>query len=387
MFYKRISDLHPLGKPSGTPPSWNNLTPFEIAHSGEVISTTVTQASIPSTGLNGQYGPWGSASNVWPLKESSFPLAQWNGISNGSDQYISTTTTYVNEDPSLITSEYYNKALWFEVAVSKNHNGVPTSKRHEIDKYHTKRLNAHLLFTNIDELCATSATIDCLSATNVTATYVSTNVLSSNEISTDNITAIFGDISVVHADSISCNVISVDNGVVTNISGTNLYYDNGTIDEFQSTDICCTNITAYGVAQLTAAAAYWADLAELYESDENYGYGTLVKFGGKKEITIADDKANAVISEKPAILMNNSLGTDEFAHALPIVLIGRSKVRVLNPIKKFEKICLSTTPGVAVGENADDNFKASTIPLGIALESSDNPKEKMIECILQLSLE
>ena len=90
---------------------------------------------------------------------------------------------------------------------------------------------------------------------------------------------------------------------------------------------------------------------------------------------------------KPAIVMNKGLDRDDTIVSLPIVLVGRSKVRVLQPIKKFEKICLSTVPGVAVGERIDDKFKASKTPLGIALESSDKQEEKMVECILQLSLE
>ena len=125
----------------------------------------------------------------------------------------------------------------------------------------------------------------------------------------------------------------------------------------------------------------------MYESHDEYEYGTLVKFGGDKEITIADDKANAIVSEKPAIVMNKGLERDDTKTTLPIVLVGRSKVRVLQSIKKFEKICLSTVPGVAVGESIDDKFKASKTPLGISLESSNKPEEKMIECILQLNLE
>jgi hypothetical protein len=85
--------------------------------------------------------------------------------------------------------------------------------------------------------------------------------------------------------------------------------------------------------------------------------------------------------------MNKGLDRDDTKVSLPIVLVGRSKVRVLQPIKKFDRICLSTVPGVAVGERIDDKFKASKTPLGISLESSDKPEEKMIECILQLNLE
>lgn len=384
MFYKRISDLHPLGIPS---PGWDNLSPIPIQNPGKVITSVSSTVTTEITNFTGTTMPWQSANRRWPLNSTSFPSALWNVLESDTYTYTSVSTEYVPEDPSSITSEYYNKALWFEVAVAKDKDGVPTSDRSRIDKYHSKRLNAHLLFTHIDELCATYANITCLDATNITSTKISTNVLSAIDIHTDNITAKYGDITVVHSNEISCQEISVDNGVVKNISGDSIDYLSGTIIELSCTNIRTTNITATGVAQLTAAAAYWADLAELYESDGEYDFGTLVKFGGEKEITIATDKANAIVSEKPAIVMNKGLDRDDTKISLPIVLVGRSKVRVLQPIKKFEKICLSTVPGVAVGERIDDKFKASKTPLGIALESSDKQEEKMVECILQLSLE
>lgn len=385
MFYKRISDLHPLGQKQGS--SWDNVTPIEIPNAGKVIKVNTGDAQIQSANVGSQTTPWRNVNsqNKWPLKGTSFADAIWNNINKVNDTFASASTTYVDEAPE-ITSEYYNKALWFEVAVSKDVNNAPTSKRTEIDKYHSKRLNAYLLFTNIEELHASIGRISCLSATNITASEISTKVLSATNIRTSDISAKYGEISVVHSDQISCKEISVDNGKIDHLSGDALYYDSGWIQNISAGDISCTNITVKNDAILTAMAAYWADLAELYDSDEKYSCGTLVKFGGEKEITIANDKANAVVSEKPAITMNSGLNKNS-PTALPIVLAGRSRVRVLQPIKKFEKICLSTVPGVAVGENIDDKFKASKTPLGIALESSDKPSEKMVECVLQLNLE
>ena len=49
----------------------------------------------------------------------------------------------------------------------------------------------------------------------------------------------------------------------------------------------------YGKAQ----SSEWADLAEIYQTDKDYPAGTLLQFGGKKELTIAHDEVNAVVSE------------------------------------------------------------------------------------------
>ena len=54
-----------------------------------------------------------------------------------------------------------------------------------------------------------------------------------------------------------------------------------------------------------ATSAQWADLAQKYETDIQYPIGTLVQLGGEKQITIATTQVNAVISDKPAYLMNS----------------------------------------------------------------------------------
>ena len=96
----------------------------------------------------------------------------------------------------------------------------------------------------------------------------------------------------------------------------------------------------------TALKAKWADLAEMYRSDADYPYGTLVQFGGDYEITIAKDEVNAVVSENPAYLMNS-----EMEDGLPIALVGRVMIRVDCAVKKFDKLVLGKTPGVATVNN------------------------------------
>ena len=131
-------------------------------------------------------------------------------------------------------------------------------------------------------------------------------------------------------------------------------------------------------------SACWADIAEIYESDEDYSPGTLVKFGGEKEITIASHHANAVVTSKPGVLLNdNSVG-------LGITLTGRVPVKVIGPVKKFDKIVLSATPGVGIAVNKLDGVPSHLISntvVGRALESSDDVGIKLIECVVQMNLE
>jgi len=118
----------------------------------------------------------------------------------------------------------------------------------------------------------------------------------------------------------------------------------------------------------TASKANWADLAENYKADAEYPAGTLVMFGGKEEVTIATDHANAVVSEKPAYLMNN-----EMVGGTPIALIGRVPVLVDCDVKIGDKLVLGNTPGVATVDNQ------TTKPLGIALKRSAGGK--VLACV------
>ena len=98
--------------------------------------------------------------------------------------------------------------------------------------------------------------------------------------------------------------------------------------------------TFNNVVQGTAFRTYWGDLAEIYETDKEYPKGTLVKFGGDKEITIADTQVNAVISSEPGLILNTQNKTGQ-----AIALIGRVPVRVIGNCKKFDYLTLSDVPG------------------------------------------
>lgn len=112
----------------------------------------------------------------------------------------------------------------------------------------------------------------------------------------------------------------------------------------------------------TALRANWADLAELYKTDRIYEPGTLVQFGGAEEITVATTAVNAVVSEKPAYLMNSSL-----EDGLPIALAGRVKVKVGGTVKKFDRLVLDLEhPGVAIVDNS------TTKPIAVALEDGED---------------
>lgn len=94
------------------------------------------------------------------------------------------------------------------------------------------------------------------------------------------------------------------------------------------------NITGNWV--LTAGSkmqATYADLAEYYEADQDYGPGTVLEFGGDKEVTMAQDgtaKVAGVVSTNPAYVMNAGCP----GIAIPIALQGRVPCKVRGHVKK-----------------------------------------------------
>lgn len=99
----------------------------------------------------------------------------------------------------------------------------------------------------------------------------------------------------------------------------------------------------------TATSARYADLAERYESDNVYEPGTVVVFGGDKEITVtdvvADTRVAGVVSTNPAYLMNAEAGDNDTYP--PIALKGKIPVKVLGPVKKGDILVTSFMPGYA----------------------------------------
>ena len=83
--------------------------------------------------------------------------------------------------------------------------------------------------------------------------------------------------------------------------------------------------------------ATYADLAEYYEADENYDSGTVLEFGGDKEVTLATDETKrvaGVVSTDPAYAMNAECP----GIAVAIALQGRVPVKVRGIIRKGDML-------------------------------------------------
>ena len=116
-----------------------------------------------------------------------------------------------------------------------------------------------------------------------------------------------------------------------------------------------------------ATSAQYADLAEMYEADQIIEPGTVVCFGGSKEITVCSSNASSrvagVISTNPSYIMNSGLQGE---YVVPVTLQGRVPVRVTGIIAKGDMM-VATADGRA---RAEKKPKIGTV-IGKALADFD----------------
>ena len=130
----------------------------------------------------------------------------------------------------------------------------------------------------------------------------------------------------------------------------------------------------YNMVYAKATSAQYADLAENYETDDDYAVGTVVMVGGSREVTASSfgKRAIGVVSENPAYLMNST------GKGQPIALKGKVKVRVNGFIAKGDEL-IADNNGTA--RRVDANFKDKVF--AIALENNeDSDAINLIECIV-----
>jgi len=135
-------------------------------------------------------------------------------------------------------------------------------------------------------------------------------------------------------------------------------------------------LTGTSPSESRLQATYSADLAEYYEGDKEYEVGTVLVFGGEKEVTTtnkqADTRVAGVVSNTAAFAMYE--GCPGLKNL--VALQGRVPVRVVGKIQKGDLIVTSSIPGVAV--SARGTAQTGTV-IGKALENYDSDHIGKIE--------
>ena len=227
--------------------------------------------------------------------------------------------------------------------------------------------------TNISGTLATASQTNITSVGTLSSLSVSGNVQGGNLQTAGLISAtgniIGGNISGTNisgtlATASQTNITSV--GTLGNLSVTaNITAGNISVSNYTGTTVSVSgNVTGnYFVG--TATSAQYADIAENYTADSNYTPGTVLEFGGTKEVTMAANETTRVagiVSTIPAHLMNSML-TSEYVVA--VALLGRVPCKVRGNVAKGDML-ISAGDGYACAKQ--NPIMGSVI--GKALESS-----------------
>tara|TARA_B000000565_G_C23779905_1_gene375489 strand:- start:2192 stop:3379 length:1188 start_codon:yes stop_codon:yes gene_type:complete len=137
-----------------------------------------------------------------------------------------------------------------------------------------------------------------------------------------------------------------------------------------------TSSKGYSTVHAKATSAQYADLAEIYETDTQYEIGTVVVFGGAKEITVSDQKYDTriagVISENPAYIMNSK------SEGQPVALAGKVKCKVHGTITKGSLLVSSGETGCATSSY----YPPVGSVIGKALEDYDSSEIGTINIVV-----
>ena len=124
--------------------------------------------------------------------------------------------------------------------------------------------------------------------------------------------------------------------------------------------------------------ATYADLAEYYEGDVEYPVGTVIVFGGDKEVTISTEhrttRIAGVVSDQSAYTMNQECPGIKVLTALQ----GKVPVNVIGAVSKGDMLVASAIPGYAV---VDNNPRVGSV-IGKAIGTKDDTERGTVHAVV-----
>jgi hypothetical protein len=224
---------------------------------------------------------------------------------------------------------------------------------------------------------ATAGTVTTSAQPNITSVGTLTSLAVTGNITGGNVYANSGTIGAgsltgTLTTAAQPNITSVGTlsslSVTGNISAGNLSVTTGTVT--MGTLTTGANTTAgtitgnWSLSTGSQLRATYADLAEYYEADAHYEPGTVLAFGGNKEVTIAEDgtsRVAGIVSTNPAYVLNTACKGD---HIVALALQGRVPCKVRGNIKKgdmmvsagngYARPSPSPTVGTIIGKSLEN---------------------------------
>lgn len=176
------------------------------------------------------------------------------------------------------------------------------------------------------------------------------------------------------------SIATTDGNIAATVSGTEILKITGSgIENSRANGVgnIGSSTTYFNTVFAKATSAQYADLAEMYLADHHYEPGTVLVFGGIKEVTISDidhdPRAAGVVSTQPSYLMNSGLSGK---YPVELALTGRVPCQVQGPVEKGDRL-VNISPGIA-GRLDPDKYQVGCV-IGKSLEVIANTSIQMIE--------
>lgn len=281
----------------------SNVATFLASYGSNTITTTgnINAGNIITGGI---VSATGNISAPFFIGNGS----QLTGISVGAGSQIvngnSSVTVAANSNVSISVAGTTN------VVIITNTSADITGNLSVTGNIIAGNISATLFTGNVSGNATTAGTVTTAAQPNITSTGTLTSVLVS------------GNANVGNLNTANAGIIGGNNVTFTTGSNTN----EGTFTG---------NFSLSAGSRLNAT---YADLAEYYEADAVYESGTVLAFGGDKEVTLAEDETNkvaGVVSTDPAYVMNMKCKGE---HIVALALQGRVPTKVRGIINKGDML-------------------------------------------------
>lgn len=137
-----------------------------------------------------------------------------------------------------------------------------------------------------------------------------------------------------------------------------------------------------GGLETNAKQAKYADVAERYQADAEYEPGTLLVFGGEKEVTIATTNISkriaGIVTTDPYCVMNSPKDRRDDPTFPAMALLGRVPAKVVGDISKGDLMVASDTPGHACAWTEEGSPPAGSV-VGKAVQDKTGAEAGVIE--------
>ena len=216
--------------------------------------------------------------------------------------------------------------------------------------------NIGTVYNHVNTLDANVGAYEIATNANVGTIYTHVNTLDAN------VGSLGGNVGVV--SYISQHALSVGGNLT--VTGNILPSANSTVNMGDSTHW-------FGQIYGTAIHAQYADLAECYEADAVYEPGTVVVFGGDKDITttaqFADTRVAGAVSTEPAYVMNGSSG------GTAVALRGKVPVKFVGPVNKGDLlVTCGARPGYAISVGSTNTYGQAVFAKSLTTDSAEGEK-------------